>query len=162
MASFPQRSSYLYIIFSLSIIILLLTTAFVSLFSIRSCNDVWWHLKSGQIITEARSLPETDVFTIEGDQYEWVNHEWLAQVIFYGVFQVGNESFRVLTVFKTLLLAIALLILYYFLYKDTNRNPVIPLFACLWALWLSKHTIYIRPPMFTYIFFILFHILLSR
>lgn len=156
MQRFTKQTPAFYALLGAVLLILITTTCFVSLFSIRSCNDVWWHLKSGQVILEARSLPETDVFTLEGEQYEWVNHEWLAQVVFYLVYLAGNESFRFLTVFKTFLLAIALLLLFYYLYKETEGHLFIPLFACIWALWLSKHTIYIRPPMFTYIFFVIF------
>jgi hypothetical protein len=58
---------------------------------IRADNDCWWHVKSGKFIVE-NGLPEKDVFTYTAADTEWHNHEWLAQVIFYKVYQAGDAS----------------------------------------------------------------------
>jgi hypothetical protein len=40
--------------------------------------DVWWHLKTGQYITEHKSVPHTDPFSYTRAGEPWVAHEWLA------------------------------------------------------------------------------------
>ena len=61
--------------------------AFVPL---RASQDEWWHLKTGRWIVEHGRLPTTDIFTYAGEGLRWHNHEWLAQVIFYGVYAAGD------------------------------------------------------------------------
>jgi hypothetical protein len=77
--------------------------AFVPL---RASQDEWWHLKTGRWIVEHGGLPTTDIFTYAGEGLRWHNHEWLAQVIFYGVYAAGDRTawggLRALITFKAL------------------------------------------------------------
>jgi hypothetical protein len=77
--------------------------------------DFWWTLKSGQYIAEAHRLPVPDPFAfttpLARDAYAGesvvrrfnLTFEWLAQLIFYGVYRVGG--FASIVFFRALLLA---------------------------------------------------------
>lgn len=44
--------------------------------------DLGWHLRSGQFILFNHAVPHTDAFSNAMPGYEWVDHEWLLQLIF--------------------------------------------------------------------------------
>ena len=138
----------------LSLLIFCITLE-ISLFSIRSSNDVWWHLKTGKVIYETKNLPAHDIFTQEGYKYEWVNHEWLSELIFYIVYLIGDENLKVLIFFKAIVLGLTYLYLFYILNKNI-KSPIIAFISTLFALWIGKHTFYVRPPIFTYLCLVIF------
>lgn len=123
---------------------------------IRSSNDVWWQLKSGKYIIEHRGLPRYDVFTFTGENIEWHNHEWLAQVIMYGAYALGDASgfggLRSVITLKTLILIATFLLLCHFIYVRSQSWLLAVLFALIAAA-VSKRTIYPRPPVFSYLLF---------
>jgi hypothetical protein len=67
-------------------------------------SDFWWHLRTGQYITEQQALPVPDPFSwttaLARDVYPGeartrrfnLTHEWLAQVIFHGVWRLGGAA----------------------------------------------------------------------
>lgn len=46
--------------------------------------DFFWHLATGRWIVEHRALPLTDPFAIASDRHEWINGEWLFEIVAYG------------------------------------------------------------------------------
>jgi len=123
---------------------------------VRSSNDVWWQLKGGKYIVEHRGLPRYDVFTFTGENIEWHNHEWLAQVIMYGAYALGDTSefggLRCVITLKTLVLVATFLLLCWFIYMRSQSWLLAVLFALIAAA-VSKRTIYPRPPVFSYLLF---------
>jgi hypothetical protein len=49
--------------------------------------DVWWHLRTGQLITQTRAFLHTDPFSFTRHGEPWVNHEWLSDVLLYGLYR---------------------------------------------------------------------------
>jgi len=70
--------------------------------------DLWWHLRTGRLIVEERSIPTADPFTFTAEGRPWVTHEWLAEVLFYGVHELGGIGTLVLA--KAVIAALALLL----------------------------------------------------
>ena len=64
-----------------------LAALFLGLFAMAARNvtdpDVWWHLKTGQYITEHKSVPHTDPFSYTRAGEPWVAHEWLSELLLY-------------------------------------------------------------------------------
>lgn len=48
--------------------------------------DIWWHLKTGEMILASHSVPTSDPFSFTCHGQPWVAHEWLSEVIFAGIF----------------------------------------------------------------------------
>ncbi|MGE5234358.1 MAG: hypothetical protein ACM3OB_09625, partial [Acidobacteriota bacterium] len=46
--------------------------------------DLWFHLAAGRLIWERRAVPATDSWSFTASGHPWQNHEWLADVFFYG------------------------------------------------------------------------------
>jgi len=68
---------------------------FVSVWTVRSRfsdPDMWWHLKSGEIIWKTHSIPRVDLFSFTTNQYPYIPHEWLAQLTIYAAYHFGGYS----------------------------------------------------------------------
>jgi hypothetical protein len=46
--------------------------------------DFFWQLATGRWIVEHRALPLTDPFTLASEKSEWIDGEWLYEVVLYG------------------------------------------------------------------------------
>jgi hypothetical protein len=53
-------------------------------------NDTWWQLKAGEDIVAMRAVPLRDAFSFTQEGQYWPNHEWLAQVVLYGLYRAGG------------------------------------------------------------------------
>jgi hypothetical protein len=58
--------------------------------------DVWWHLRSGQLILERGQVPRTDWFTYTNASRPWIDLYWLFQVILASLYRLGGPSVLVL------------------------------------------------------------------
>src|SRR5260370_17688270 len=54
--------------------------------------DLWWHLKTGEIIWNTHSIPRTDLFSFTTNNHAWTDHEWLSQVTIYGAWRFGGNT----------------------------------------------------------------------
>jgi len=58
--------------------------------------DVWWHLRTGQLILERGEVPRTDWFTYTNATRPWIDVYWLFQIGIALLFRVGGASALVL------------------------------------------------------------------
>jgi hypothetical protein len=54
--------------------------------------DLWWHLKTGEVIWTTHTIPTTDLFSYTTNHHAWIPHEWLSQVLIYGAYRLGGYS----------------------------------------------------------------------
>jgi hypothetical protein len=53
-------------------------------------NDTWWQLRAGQEMWQTRHVLLHDTFSHTVYGAYWPNHEWLSQLLFYGVYTAGG------------------------------------------------------------------------
>jgi hypothetical protein len=53
-------------------------------------NDTWWHLRAGEEMWAHGSVMLADEFSFTARGAHWPNHEWLSEIVFYGVYRVGG------------------------------------------------------------------------
>ena len=53
-------------------------------------TDTWWQLRTGEEIWLRRAVDLHDHFSHTVNGSYWPNHEWLSQVLFYGVYRLGG------------------------------------------------------------------------
>ena len=86
----------------------------VGLFSIAVRNsidpDVWWHLRTGELIIENHAVPHTDPFSSTKKGSRWIAHEWLSEVLLYGLYREGGIG--LLTAVFPVVIAAAFLIVF--------------------------------------------------
>ncbi|MGH9645428.1 MAG: hypothetical protein ACRD4E_01315 [Bryobacteraceae bacterium] len=90
--------------------------------------DLWWHLRTGQLIWTNRAVPRTDLLSFTTGQYAWVPQEWLSQLSIYIAWRAAD--YRGLMLWLCLLTA-ALLVFQYVLCSLYSGNAKV---ACLGAL----------------------------
>jgi hypothetical protein len=105
--------------------------------------DLGWHLRTGQLIAGTHAIPHQDVFSFTKAGAPWVAHEWLTDVLIYGLSRLGGDTALIL--FFALLITIAFGLLY-------SRCEARPYAAGLLVLWGAITTIPgwgVRPQILT-------------
>lgn len=125
----------------------------VSLVPIRSDNDCWWHVRTGELLlaefAAGRFLPTHDLLSFTAEDYEWHNHEWLAQAGMALAFKAGDASgfggWRGVILLKSMVLC-AWIAVVLFLARRLSRNWWIALLVAVLAIAIGRRTYYPRPP----------------
>ena len=107
--------------------------------------DVWWHLRTGQIILQTRHVPRADPYSYTRLGAPWIDHEWLSQVLIYFLFRTG--SWIALTVTFGLVVAAALLLMF----ARSPGKPYIAAVVTLLGAFASAPSWGTRPQMITFL-----------
>jgi hypothetical protein len=118
--------------------------------------DLWWHLRTGQWIVNTGHIPHADPFSFTREGSPWVSHEWLSEVIFYGLWKLAGPS--ALIVFSAIVTSLGFLLLYW----RCSGEPYIAAAAVALGAWASAPCWGARPQMFTFLLASLFLWLLER
>jgi hypothetical protein len=106
--------------------------------------DLWWHLRTGQWIVENHSVPHADPFSFTRAGQPWISHEWLSDLLFYGLWRLGG--FGALIVFASVVTAAGFL----FLYWRCPGRPSWAAAATVLGAWAAAPCWGVRPQMFTF------------
>lgn len=128
--------------------------------AVRQCSyidpDLWWHLQTGQDIVLTRSIPHVDPYSFTKAGSEWVTHEWLSEVLMYGIHRA--LGWGGLVVIFSGLIVIALLIAY----RRCEGRPYIAGLALLLAAASAAPLFGIRPQIITFLLASIYISLLTR
>lgn len=105
--------------------------------------DFWWHLKTGELIIQTGSIPHTDPFSHTVTGKAWVAHEWLSEVLMYGVYRASGLT-GLIFVFAALTSAA-----YWITYLRSEGRPFAAGGALLLGAFASSSVWGVRPQMFT-------------
>ncbi|HEY6407171.1 MAG TPA: hypothetical protein VIY29_06880 [Ktedonobacteraceae bacterium] len=50
--------------------------------------DVWWHLRTGQLIGQTHAVIHADPYSFTRLGQPWVDHEWLSQILIFGIYKL--------------------------------------------------------------------------
>ncbi len=73
-------------------------------------NDFWWHMATGRTIVATGQIPTVDSFSYTRAGEPFYNQSWLAQVLMYGIHQLGGVELLVLIQALVLVSAYGLLL----------------------------------------------------
>lgn len=54
--------------------------------------DLGWHLKTGEIIAHTRHIFHSDPYSFTRTGQPWINHEWLSDLLMYGLYRFGGTA----------------------------------------------------------------------
>jgi len=136
-----------------------LTFLFVIVFITRpagTCGDIWFHLKTGEVIVSNHAIPVKDVFSYTADAHEWIDSHWLFQAVLYLCYRIlGINGLSFLQLF-VLLPAFILL----FRTGYDRRRYMVSLVFLLLVVFMANERYLVRPEMVTFLFTALYmHIL---
>ncbi|MFH1454415.1 MAG: tetratricopeptide repeat protein [Armatimonadota bacterium] len=137
---------YLKIASFVAFLIIVIRQCFYYIFS----GDIWWYLAVGKYILSAHRILKTEIFSFSAPGYPWIDQTWLAEVIFYCVYQING--FAALNVFKILIITAVFLVLFKVcLIRKASFFPAI--LAVLLAVLFARGNEFfgVRSYLFTYI-----------
>ena len=54
--------------------------------------DLWGHVKFGKDLWETKTIVQTDLYSFTAHGQHWINHEWLAELIFYFIYDYLGDA----------------------------------------------------------------------
>jgi len=121
--------------------------------------DLWWHLKAAGLILKEHCVPHADPFSFTALGRPWTYHSWLSGVALLGVWRLAGPVGVIL--FRALLIALSLMLSWGVARQrgvGAGLASVLVLAACL-QLELRALA---RPYLFSFVFFMLFFLILDR
>ena len=122
-------------------------------------NDLFLHLKTGDLILKTHAVPRTDDYSALARGRPYVAHEWLAAVVFRLV--QGALGFDALIVLKAAT-AVAVAALLYAAALEFGAPPAAAVPVLAFAMILAASRFMERPHVFTYLMTAAFLLLLAR
>jgi len=123
-------------------------------------SDLWWHLGVGRYILTNRVIPTTECFSYTAPGFPWLNHSWLADIIFFLLYQACGLT--CLHIIKIIIICIS-----FGLMIQLGKNQGTTYIACIIAACMAlisahgKWFFDVRPYIFTYLLAALFYYLLE-
>jgi tetratricopeptide (TPR) repeat protein len=120
--------------------------------------DIYWHLRTGDLIRQSGQIPRTDIFTFSREGVPWIDLHWLFQIAISWVHQHGGVIG--LNVAKCAVTCVAVLLL---VSARRREWPVwVMVLAWLPALFVLGGRMYVRPETLTLLYLSIFLAILSR
>lgn len=139
---------------------LLVAILFIAIFTmavrVPADTDTWWHLSSGQYIVEHLTIPTTDPFSHTKFGQPWIDHGWLAQVFWYGLYALGGWALVALA------LAALVTAAFWFIWKQIEANVFIAALSMVLGAIVSSIVWAARPQMVTFLLVAMTAYLLDR
>jgi hypothetical protein len=118
--------------------------------------DLWWHLRTGQLILENHKLFRVDPYSFTKLGQPWVDHEWLSQLVIYGLYRIGGWG-GLIGAFAALI-ALA----FFLVFLRSKGQPYVAGTLTVWGAIASVPSFGVRPQMFTLFLASLFLFVLVR
>ncbi len=110
--------------------------------------DTWWHLASGRWIVTNAGVPNHDTLSFTVPDHEWINLQWLFDILIYGVHTVGGANLLVWFSAAGFTLGVCLLVRSLRL----SVGPIAAAFIAAWALVVVQERFVLRPELLTFIY----------
>jgi hypothetical protein len=109
-------------------------------------TSIGWHIASGRWMTSNGQIMDRDVFSFTSGGAEWVDHEWLFQVIVATLFDLGGAPLLVL---MRMLLVAALTVLLLRIGTSSGLDPPVALLLAVLCVLGARPRFFLRPELFT-------------
>lgn len=121
-------------------------------------HDFWWHLKTGQILWQQKAFQYTEIYSFTANGREYIDHEWLFQVISYFFFSLAGPAGVILMKCAVLILTY-LLIAGFLLHK--GASPASTLAVILLSVCGARIRFIERPEIFSVLYLVLIYLALD-
>lgn len=122
-------------------------------------TDLWWHLKVGHDILHSGSVPTRDYMTFSFRGHSWTDHEWLAEVLLYGLYALAG--LWGLIVFFALVITTTFAVVYAVM-RGKGIHPMLAIFVTAAAFMCSTGSWGPRIQMISLLFLAVYCLILDR
>jgi len=117
------------------------------------CNDTWLHIKTGSWIWEHGTIPYNQLYSFVIGNKEWIDHEWLFQVIIYPLYKFTGVNGLI---FMRFVIISAILSIFFIVAKRTGRLFFLSASTLVISVMASFCRWLIRPELFSLLFVVIF------
>jgi hypothetical protein len=118
--------------------------------------DVWWHLRTGQLILQTHHIFRADPYSFTRAGHAWINHEWLSQVLMFSLYRwLGYAGLIVL-------FAAIVATAFFIVFLRCEARPYFAALITAWGAAASASTWGVRPQMLSLLLASIFLLLLER
>jgi hypothetical protein len=149
--------------FNLLVRVLVYSSVFYFFSFVTADIDLWGHIKFGADLWSSKWLHGFDIYSYTAYGREWINHEWLSELLMYAVYKVFGSGGLLI---GKLLIGFAII---YFLSSITShrsRNPVVYCLVFVLSIYVMSPGFMIRPQLLTFLFvsyfLYVFHMYIER
>ena len=114
--------------------------------------DMWWHLRTGQIIATTHHIPQTDLFSYTTNHHFYIAHEWLSQLSIYAAY--AFRGYTGLMLWEAGLTA-AILVAGFYLCSLYSGTPKLGFLGALAIWFFGTIGFSVRPQMLGYLLLVL-------
>jgi hypothetical protein len=118
--------------------------------------DMWWHLRTGQLIAQNHRIFHADPYSFTKLDQPWINHEWLSDVLMFACYRLAG--FGGLIVSFGIIIAVAYLVMFW----RCPGRPYIAGIITLWGAFASAPSWGVRPQMLSFLLASTFLLILER
>jgi hypothetical protein len=140
-----------------NVFVILLTLGLITMAARTTTDpDLWWHLRTGQLMVQTHHIFRTDPYSFTRYGQPWIDHEWLSQLLIYGLYKMGGWG-GLIPGFG-LIIGTGFILLFL-------RSPGRPYLAGLMTTWAAVASIPCwgpRPQMLTFLLASVFLLILER
>jgi hypothetical protein len=109
-------------------------------------TSIGWHIASGRWMLANHEVLDHDVFSFTAGGSEWIDHEWLFQILAGVIFDVGGAP--LLVVMRMAIIA-ALTLLLLRIGASSGLDPPVALVLASLCVWAARPRYFLRPELFT-------------
>ena len=125
-------------------------------------TDIGRHIKLGEVIWQTKEVPKINLFSYTAPDFPFINHHWLSEVIFYGVYSFGSNwvnGLKLIIVFK----AIILLGTYFILFLSVRKHNIFAVVSSfVVSVFIFSARTEPRPEIFSYLIFAAYLLIIYR
>src|SRR5262249_3643360 len=123
-------------------------------------NDFWWHMASGRAILAQGAIPTLDSFSYTQAGQPFFNQGWLAQLLMYGLYELGGLA--LISIVQALVIALAYGLLLRLCLLRTGQVQLSVGLLLLTTLPLSFDNWLVRPQSYAFPLFVGFLTILTE
>jgi hypothetical protein len=120
--------------------------------------DTGWHIKAGEFMLDTFSVLKHDIFSFTTPPLDWLNHQWLSEVIMALIHQ--SSGLTGIVIFFALIISFTYTLLFKLIQKDQG-NIMIAVFIILLTVASSIFHWLARPHIFSLLFLTISYYLLD-
>ena len=115
--------------------------------------DLWGHIRFGKDLWRAKQFVHVDPYSFTADGYPWINHEWLAELLFYAVYHYFGDAGLLI---GKLGIGVCIVMLLSRLCRYRASVPLVYVIVMILSISVISPGFMIRPQIFSFLFFTLF------
>jgi hypothetical protein len=115
--------------------------------------DLWGHIHFGEALWRSGTLEHVEIYSFTAPGHAWINHEWLAELVFFGLYRLFGNGGLLLA---KLLTGLAIVLIVTAICRQRKCHPVVYAAVMIPAIISISPGFMIRPQLFSFLLFTIY------